>query len=215
MKRLGSLCKFVHMHIPPKQKNIQGAFPASVPLLTATAVRLVPAPAQHTHAGQQVLGVAELVCSSATVGCLMPQGSTGYVAAPPALRTTGALHGVRSDLLIGNNTLPTWAGASRALARLALSHLVTYPHKLTLRSSQLASPQGSSLHRLLAWRAWLLGVSCGLRVQDALQANGASSHRLATAPGTAFARPASGSLILLASSELSPSLPVWILWGPH
>ena len=47
MKRLGSLCKFVHMHIPPKQKNIQGAFPPSVPLLTATAVRLEPAPALH------------------------------------------------------------------------------------------------------------------------------------------------------------------------
>ena len=108
------------------------------------------ASAGAAHAGQQVLGVAELVCSSATVGCLMPQGSTGYVAAPPALRTTGALRGVRIDLLIGNNTLPTWAGASRALARLALSHLVTYPLKINLRSSQLASPQVPSLNRLLA-----------------------------------------------------------------
>ena len=214
MKRLGSLCKFVHMHIPPKQKNIQGAFPASVPLLSHSHSGAAGASAGAAHAGQQVLGVAELVCSSATVGCLMPQGSTGYVAAPPALRTNGALHGVRSDLLIGNNTLPTWAGASRALARLALSHLVTYPHKLTLRSSQLASPQGSSLNRLLAWRAWLLGVSCGLRVEDALQADGAFSHRLATAPGTAFARPASGALILLASLLASPSLPVWIVWVP-
>ena len=173
------------------------------------------ASAGAAHAGQRVLGVAELVCSSATVGCLVQQGSYGYVAAPPALRTTGALRGVRIDLLIGNNTLPTWAGASRALARLALSHLVTYPLKITLRSSQLASPQGPSLNRLLAWRAWLLGVSCGLRVEDALEADGASSLRRGTVPGTAFALLPSGSLILLASSELSPSLPVWIVWGPH
>ena len=68
------------------------------------------ASAGAAHAGQQVLGVAELVCSSATVGCLVQRGSYGYVAAPPALRTTGALRGVRIDLLIGNNTLPTWAG---------------------------------------------------------------------------------------------------------
>ena len=54
MKRLGSLCKFVHMHIPPKQKNIQGAFPPSVPLLTATAVRLVPAPARHMPANRSL-----------------------------------------------------------------------------------------------------------------------------------------------------------------
>ena len=89
----------------------------------------------------------------------------------------------------------------------APSHLVTYPHQLTLRSSQLASPQGSSLNRLLAWRAWLLGVSCGLRLQDALEAEGAISLRLGTAPGTAFARPASGSLALLISLLLSPSSP--------
>ena len=194
------VCAYAHT---PQTKKYPGSLP-SFCSSSHSHSGAAGASAGAAHAGQQVLGVAELVCSSATVGCLMPQGSTGYVAAPPALRTTGALHGVRSDLLIGNNTLPTWAGASRALARLALSHLVTYPHKLTLRSSQLASPQGSSLNRLLAWRAWLLGVSCGLRVQDALQADGASSHRLATAPGTAFARLASGSLILLASSELSP-----------
>ena len=122
------------------------------------------ASAGAAHAGQQVLGVAELVCSSATVGCLVQQGSYGYVAAPPALRTTGVRRSVRIDLLIGNNTLPTWAGASRALARLALSHLVTYPHKLTLRSSQLASPQGSSRVLLstgcYCWRyasGWLVG----------------------------------------------------------
>ena len=209
MKRLASLWKFVHMHIPPKQKNIQGAFPpsVSVPLLTSHS-GAAGASAGAAHADQQVLWVAELVCSSATVGCLVQQGSYGYVAAPPALRTTGALRGVRIHLLIGNNTLPTWAGASRALARLALSHLVTYPLKITLRSSQLASPQVPSLNRLLAWRAWLLGVCCGLRVQDALQADGAASHRLGTAPGTVFARPASGSLILLASLLASPSLPL-------
>ena len=164
---------------------------------------------------QHAVRTCWLLRASGTAARLVPQGSTRYVAAPPALRTTGALHGVRSDLLIGNNTLPTWAGASRALARLAPSHLVTYPLKLTLCSSQLASPQGSSLNRLLAWRAWLLGVSCGLRVEDALEADGASSLRRGTAPGTAFALLPSGSLILLASSELSPSLPVWILWGPH
>ena len=71
-------------------------------------------PAGAAHAGQQVLGVAELVCSSATVGCLVQQGSYGYVAAPPALRTTGVRRSVRIDLLIDNNTLPTWVGASRA-----------------------------------------------------------------------------------------------------
>ena len=72
------------------------------------------ASAGAAHAGQQVLGVAELVCSSATVGCLVQQGSYGYVAAPPALRTTGVRRSVRIDLLIDNNTLPTWVGASRA-----------------------------------------------------------------------------------------------------
>ena len=186
MKRLGSLCKFVHMHIPPKQKNIQGAFPPSVPLLTATAVRLVPAPARHMPANRSL-----------------------------ALRTTGVRRSVRIDLLIGNNTLPTWAGASRAMARLAPSHLVTYPLKLTLRSSQLASPQGPSLNRLLAWRAWLLGVSGGLRVEDALEADSSFALRLGTGPGTAFERPADGALALLASLLASPCLPVWIVWGPH
>ena len=206
MKRLGSLSKFVHMHIPPNKK-----YPGGLPTFRSSSHShsgAAGASAGAAHADQQVLWVAELVCSSATVGCLVQQGSYGYVAAPPALRTTGALRGVRIDLLIGNNTLPTWAGASRALARLALSHLVTYPLKITLRSSQLASPQVPSLNRLLAWRAWLLGVCCGLRVQDALQADGASSQRLATAPGTAFARPASGALILLASLLASPSLPL-------
>ena len=72
------------------------------------------ASAGAAHAGQQVLGVAELVCSSATVGCLVQQGSYGYVAAPPALRTTGVRRSVRIDLLIDNNTLPTRVGASRA-----------------------------------------------------------------------------------------------------
>ena len=43
-----------YRYIPPKQKNIQGAFPASVPLLTATAVRLVPAPAQHMPANRSL-----------------------------------------------------------------------------------------------------------------------------------------------------------------
>ena len=114
--------------------------------------------------------------ASGTAARLVRRRSRGYAVRRWALRTTGVRRSVRIDLLIGNNTLPTWAGASRALARLALSHLVTYPHKLTLRSSQLASPQGSSLNRLLAWRAWLLGVSCGLRVEDALQADGAASH---------------------------------------
>ena len=154
--------------------------------------------------GRSCLGVAAQPRSAGTAGCLLLQAASRYVAARWALRTTGAVRGVRIELLIGNNTLPTWAGASRALARLAPSHLVTYPHQLTLRSSQLASPQGSSLHRLLAWRAWLLGVSCGLRLQDALEADGAASLRLGTAPGTAFALLPSGSFILLASSELSP-----------
>ena len=117
------------------------------------------------HAGQQVLGVPELVCSSATVGCLLQQGSYGYVAAPPALRTTGVRRSVRIDLLIGNNTLPTWAGARRALARLALSHLVTYPLKITLRSLPLASPHisaGSFAQPAAGVAgAGLLGVCCG------------------------------------------------------
>ena len=144
-RKFVQVCAYAHT---PQTKNIQGAFPPSVPLLTATAVRLEPAPALHMPTNRS-FGLRSW-CSSATIGCLVQQGSYGYVAAPPALRTTGALRGVRIDLLIGNNTLPTWAGASRALARLALSHLVTYPLKINLRSSQLASPQVPSLNRLLA-----------------------------------------------------------------
>ena len=194
------VCAYAHA---PQTKK----YPGSLPTFRSSSHShsgAAGASAGAAHADQQVLWVAELVCSSATVGCLVQQGSYGYVAAPPALRTTGALRGVRIDLLIGNNTLPTWAGASRALARLALSHLVTYPLKITLRSSQLASPQVPSLNRLLAWRAWLLGVCCGLRVQDALPAVGATYHWLGTAPGTAFALLPSGSHTLLASSALSP-----------
>ena len=195
--------------IPQKKKNFRS------PLVHAAATRLEAGRIFHAGLRKLWLRRADLLRASGTSARLVRRRSRGYAVRRWALRTTGVRRSVRIDLLIGNNTLQTWAGASRALARLAPSHLVTYPLKLTLRSSQLASPQGPSLNRLLAWRAWLLGVSCGLRVEDALEADGASSLRRGTVPGTAFALLPSGSLILLASSELSPSLPVWIVWGPH
>ena len=81
------------------------------------------ASAGAAHAGQQVLGVAELVCSSATVGCLVQQGSYGYVAAPPALRTTGVRRSVRIDALM--HAIPLVAGSDVLTRRLQQSRLHT------------------------------------------------------------------------------------------
>ena len=195
--------------IPQKKKNFRS------PLVHAAATRLEAGRIFHAGLRKLWLRRADLLRASGTAARLVRRRSRGYAVRRWALRTTGVRRSVRIDLLIDNNTLPTWAGASRALARLALSHLVTYPLKLTLRSSQLASPQGPSLNRLLAWRAWLLGVSGGLRVEDALEADSSFALRLGTGPGTAFARPADGALALLASLLASPCLPVWIVWGPH
>ena len=57
-----------------------------------------------------------------------------------------------------------WVGAGRAVHTRRHHYLVTYHHQLTLPSSYLASPLGSSLHRLVwlalrgrvAW--WAVGV---------------------------------------------------------
>ena len=63
---------------------------------------------------QPGLGFALWLRAAGTGARLLLQGSARYVAARWALRTTGVRRSVRIDLLIDNNTLPTWVGASRA-----------------------------------------------------------------------------------------------------
>ena len=168
------------------------------------------------HAGLRKLWLrrADLLRASGTAARLVRRRSRGYAVRRWALRTTGVRRSVRIDLLIGNNTLPTWAGASRALARLALSHLVTYPHKLTLRSSQLASPQGSSLHRMvwLALRASVTSWSVG--VQFPLETDGTCGAVTGMVVGSAVRALPSDSAGLCVHLWTLPWGPVRIGWEP-
>ena len=142
-----------------------------VPLLTGSGVPIGASAGTVAHAGQHSLGVAASFRDFVTVGCLSLHGSHGYVAGPPALSTTGVARRVRIDLLFGANTFPTWPEWHGTARPRRLHYLATYPHQLTLPSPYPAYPQDSSLHRLLVWRAWLLGASCGLRLQVALEAH--------------------------------------------
>ena len=142
-----------------------------VPLLTGSGVPIGASAGTVAHAGQHSLGVAASFRDFVTVGCLSLHGSHGYVAGPPALSTTGVARRVRIDLLFGANTFPTWPEWHGTARPRRLHYLATYPHQLTLPRPYPAYPQDSSLHRLLVWRAWLLGASCGLRLQVALEAH--------------------------------------------
>ena len=163
-----------------KKKNFRSQ------LVHAAATRLEAGRIFHAGLRKLWLRRADLLRASGTAARLVRRRSRGYAVRRWALRTTGVRRSVRIDLLIDNNTLPTWAGASRALARLALSHLVTYPHKLTLRSSQLASPQGSLLHRLVWLALQARAASWATGVQVAPIAHGPFAPVLGTVAGTAI-----------------------------
>ena len=165
--------------------------------------------------GRSCLGVAAQPRSAGTAGCLLLQAANRYVAARWALRTTGVRRSGRINLLIGNNKLPTWAGASRALARLALSHLVTYPHQITFPSAGPVPPRGYCLHRMvwLALRASVTSWSVG--VQLALVADGACRPVLGMLACSAVRTRLSGSTVLCMGLWASPRGPLRIGWGPY
>ena len=59
-----------------------------------------------------------------------------------------------------------WVGAGRDVHTRDRHYLVTYLHQLTLPGSYLASPLGSSLHRLvwLALRGWVASWAVGVQL---------------------------------------------------
>ena len=116
--------------------------------------------------------------------------------------------------MIGINTFLTWVDVCRVVHARRPHHLVTYLQQLTIPSSGLVSPQGSSLHRL----AWLAlqsqAASWAVGVQVALVADGSFARPLGMGAGSAIRAHPSDSVVVCVRVSAPPCLP-WELEGRH
>ena len=107
-----------------------------------------------------------------------------------------------------------WVGAGRDVHTRDRHYLVTYLHQLTLPGSYLASPLGSSLHRLV-WLALRGRVAWwAVRVHLSLVAHGARAQVFGTVAVSAIrARPNDSAVVCMRVWAL-PCLS-WELEGRH
>ena len=116
--------------------------------------------------------------------------------------------------MIGINTFLTWVDVCRVVHARRPHHLVTYLQQLTIPSSGLVSPQGSSLHRL-AWLALQAqAASWAVGVQVALVADGSFARPLGMGAGSAIRAHPSDSAVVCVRVWAPPCLP-WELEGRH
>ena len=107
-----------------------------------------------------------------------------------------------------------WVGAGRDVHTRDRHYLVTYLHQLTLPGSYLASPLGSSLHRLvwLALRGRVAWWAVGVHLSHV--AHGDCGHVFGTVPGSAVRTRPSDSAIVCVCVWALPCLS-WELEGRH
>ena len=143
-----------------KKKNFRS------PLVHAAATRLEAGRIFHAGLRKLWLRRADLLRASGTAARLVRRRSRGYAVRRWALRTTGVRRSVRIDLLIGNNTFPTWPVQVEPwldLPRLTSSHTL---------SNSLSAARSSHLRRVLrstgCWRGgrgcWASRAACELKM---------------------------------------------------